>query len=107
MSMQISRGSAVPYHEDGTAYGPYTTLTDGTDSLTTSATQLNAGVSVVAKWLLIQADPDNTVDILVGDATPAIQLTPGDSVVLPVSDVNKVYAKTVSSTGSANWLVLA
>lgn len=84
------------------------TPTAGTTSLTTTtASQIAA--SQACKSLMLQNDPDNSVDMLVGDASSqTIQLRPGDAVTLPVSNANLVYAKNVSSTTqSINWLAVS
>lgn len=63
------------------------------------------GASATTTLVLIQSDPGNTPDVLVGDSSNQyIRLTPGQSVVLPVTNIALVYAKTASSTGNVNWL---
>ena len=56
--------------------------------------------------LLIQADPDNSVDIFIGgDATTLpIQLAAGSSFSCTVENANVLYAKTASSTATLNCL---
>lgn len=72
-------------------------------SVTTVAAALAAQA---CKAIIVQADPDNTVDVLVGDATnQPIQLTPGQSITLPVSNHNLLYHKTAS--GAANLNVIS
>ena len=67
--------------------------------ITTTATGCNG--------VLVQNDPDNSVDILVGGAAAQpIQLGPGDSTWLSINDVSKVYAKSVSGTANVNYLYL-
>lgn len=79
------------------------TPTAGTLAATTAAAAL--GASATTTLVLIQADPGNTPDVLVGDSSAQyIRLTPGQSVVLPVTNVALVYAKTSSSTGTVNWM---
>jgi hypothetical protein len=57
--------------------------------------------------VLVQNDPDNSVDILVGDsAAQTIQLTPGSSIWIAIDDASKVFTKTVSSTATINFLSL-
>lgn len=54
--------------------------------------------------VVVQNDPDNTVELLVGfSAAQTLQLSPGDSVWIPIDDVSKVYTKTVSSTANVNY----
>lgn len=84
------------------------TLVAGTKSLTTTAAAALAA-SQACKMVMVQNDPDNTVNVLVGDSSSqTIKLLPGDwSPWLPVSNVNLVYAKNVSSTTqSVNWLAI-
>ena len=79
----------------------------GTKSLTTTtAAALSAGQD--CRSVAVQNDPNNLVDVLVGDAASQVwQLVPGDSVVLSVTNVSMVYAKNVSSTTqSVNWLAI-
>lgn len=72
----------------------------GTVNVTTTAAALSAQA---CKLALIQADPDNTNDIFVGDATYQVwQLKPGDSITLPVANTNTVYLKTSTGTATAN-----
>lgn len=83
------------------------TPTAGTKSLTgTTAAALHADLA--CKSVIVQNDPDNAVDVLVGDSsTQAFQLRPGDALTLPVSNVNLVYAKNLlSTTQSVNWIAV-
>lgn len=78
-------------------------LTAGTNALSTTAEALRA--SLVAWECLVQNDPDNTVDILVGDATSqTIQLAPGQAITLPIQNAATIYLKSVSATPTANYL---
>ena len=55
--------------------------------------------------VLIQNDPDNSADVLVGNSSAqTIQLKPGQSVVIPVTNLATVYAKSVSGTPTINYL---
>lgn len=79
----------------------------GTKELTTTAAAaLSSGQD--CRSVAVQNDPNNLVDVLVGDADSQVwQLVPGDSVVLSVTNVSMVYAKNVSSTTqSVNWLAI-
>jgi hypothetical protein len=81
------------------------TITDGTLAATTTGAAL--GASAACKEVILQSDPDNTVDVLVGDATnQRFQIVPGQSMVITIDNVSKVYAKTASGTGNVNWLAL-
>lgn len=54
---------------------------------------------------LIQADPANTVNILIGNSTAQeVVLAPGQSLTIPVISLSLVYVKTSASTGTVNWL---
>ena len=69
----------------------------------TSTTVATVLATLACKSVLLQADPDNTVDLFIGDATnQPIQLTPGMSLVLPVSNTNLIYHKSASATGVLN-----
>lgn len=82
------------------------TLSDGTVSITTGVTQLSTGLA--CRLLLIQNDPDNTMDMFVGTSgTQSIQLVPGQSESLPVSNANQIYLRAASSTGTVNWHSIA
>lgn len=76
---------------------------EGTNTLSTTAESL---ASSVATWeCIVQNDPDNTVDFLVGDATAqTIQLSPGQSITIPIQDVSAIWADAVSGTPTANYL---
>ena len=60
--------------------------------------------------VLIQADPDNTVNTLLGHAagTTPIELTPGQSFTLQIENTKLVFAKNKSTTQGqyVNYLVL-
>lgn len=78
-------------------------LTVGTNGLTTTAEVLRG--TLVAWECLVQNDPDNTVDILIGNATDqVIQLSPGQSITIPVQDATTINLKSVSGTPTANYL---
>lgn len=80
---------------------------DGTQSVGTTAEQLNDGDSLPCTSVTVQADPDNTVNVLVGTTNaPAIKLLPGAGIGFAIDDVSKVWAKAVSDTASVNWSAL-
>lgn len=71
----------------------------GTDAarITTDSTPSNE--------VLIQADPDNTVAVFIGNATAQpIKLNAGGYIPIPVNDVSLLYVKTASVTANVNWL---
>src|SRR5438046_1212150 len=54
-------------------------------------------------WL--QNDPDSTVSILIGNSTlQPMELVPGDSATLNVTNLNIIYYKSASSTATFNYL---
>ena len=78
-------------------------ITVGTNGLTTTAEALRA--TLVAWECLVQNDPDNAVDMLVGNSTDqVIQLSPGQSMTIPIQDAATIYVKSVSGTPTANYL---
>lgn len=55
--------------------------------------------------IIIQADPDNSVDVLIGNATTQCwKLQPGDTVTWPIKNPALIYAKTASSTAVVNLI---
>lgn len=83
--------------------GASDTLYAGALATSTSAAALAASQAV--HEVIVQNDPDNTVDILVGNASAQpIQLKPGWSVTIPVSNLATVFVKSVSGTPTANYL---
>lgn len=79
------------------------TLYDGTKALTTVAAAIAASQAIREAW--VQADPANTVDVLVGSATSqSTRLRPGQPVVIPINDLAKIFAKSVTGTATINYL---
>ena len=79
-------------------------LTGETLGLTTSAAAL-ADIKCVA--VILQSEPDNTDDILIGDTgAQTIQLTPGQSWAFDIRNTIKVFAKSVTGTPTLNYGVL-
>ncbi len=76
----------------------------GTLTATTTAAAL--GATRASSEVLVQADPDNTVDVFIGDATvQPVQLTPGQAITVLASDIALVFVKTASATAAVNYLV--
>lgn len=74
-----------------------------TNALSTTAEAL--ATTLVTWECLVQNDPDSTTDILIGNATKqVIQLSPGQSFVIPIRDVSLIYAKAVSGTPVAAYI---
>jgi hypothetical protein len=83
-----------------------TTVLDGTKTTTNdTAVALAASVSAYDK-ITVQADPDNTVNMLIGNGTSqSIKLGPGQSIDIAIDDPSKIYIKRTSSTNvTANWM---
>jgi len=79
------------------------TLYDGTVSVTTVAAAIAPSQSCAT--LILQADPANTVTILVGNGTGQhFALMARDSLQLSVSNIALVYAKTTTGTAVLNYL---
>ena len=54
---------------------------------------------------LIQADPSNTTNLLIGNAdAQEVVLTPGQSITIPIISLSLVYVKMASGTGTVNWI---
>ncbi len=86
-----------------TKEAPSTSIYAGTKTVTTTAVAIG---NQAGREVLIQADNSNTDAVLIGDnAAQVIRLAAGDGVTIPVDNINKIYAKSVSSTQVVNWLV--
>lgn len=77
----------------------------------TSYRDANVGVAAAAFAdasciaAVIQADPDNTADVFIGDsAAQDIQLIPGASISLDLRNLNEFYRKSASGTQAVNIL---
>jgi hypothetical protein len=69
---------------------------------TTTAAALGSQVCIA---VLVQNDPGNSVNVLIGNSTAQyVALQPGQCITIPCSNVSEIYAKTASSTGNVNWL---
>ena len=78
--------------------------------LTGSNTGIVATAAAIATsqsclWVMLQAHPDNTDNILIGNsASQTWVMPPGAVVVIPVDDVAKIIAKSASGTQVLNGL---
>lgn len=74
--------------------------------VTVTAVQIIAAADDKAiREALIQSDPANTTNVLVGSATAQhVVLTPGQSITIPVISLTRVYVKMSSGTGTVNYL---
>lgn len=103
--MHIDR-TVLQVDEDGNpiSVGASSTVTAGTKTATTTPAAL--AVSAEISEVVLQSDPDNTVDILVGDVSAqTFQLAPGDSITVAIDDPSKLYVVSVSSTAVVNYLM--
>lgn len=75
---------------------------DGTNAaIGVAAVQLAAQA---CRQVVIQADPNNTAQVLVGlSNTPRVVLEAGDSLALPVANLNQVWAQAASGVQTVNW----
>lgn len=72
--------------------------------VTTTASQVST-TSANIREALIQSDPANSGNLLVGDATTqAIALTAGQSVTIPIISLSLIYVKMSTGTGTVNWI---
>ena len=70
---------------------------------TTTASQIYAQ-NVSCFTVLIQSDPNNNVDVFVGNATvQPIHLLPGQSITIDTNNLQAFYAITTSGSGVVNW----
>lgn len=91
-------GSDIAFNGSGSS-----ALYAGTAGLTTAAAAI-AGSQAISE-VLLQSDPNNTVDILVGTSgTQAIRLRPGQSLVIPVNNLALIFAKAATGTATLNYL---
>jgi len=78
------------------------TLHDGTGLAPAVAAPLTASVTVTT--VLVQADPDNTVSVFVGNAaSQSVELVPGQGETLPVNDPSLIYIQSAGGAGRVNW----
>lgn len=70
----------------------------------TTAAPLTTTDTLISQ-VLVQADPDNTADVFIGDSTSqTIQLKAQDGITLLVNNLNQVYVKSASGTQTVNWV---
>ena len=72
--------------------------------ISTSAVQISTTEKNIRE-ALIQADPSNTTNVLVGNTdSQEVVLTPGQSITIPIISLSLVYVKMASGTGIVNYL---
>ena len=73
--------------------------------VTVTAVQVSS-TSRPAQEVLIQSDPANTTNVLVGDSdTQVVVLTPGQSLTVPINTLSLIWVKMASLTGVVNWMI--
>lgn len=73
-------------------------------SLTTTAAPLGSSTEDLTE-VVIQADPDNTVDILVGSSlVQCWKMEPGDQFNCPIRNPALIWGKTASGTATCNLI---
>jgi len=79
----------------------------GTIVVGTGAVAISA-VTVACFEVLVQADPDNTGSVLIGNNTQGctVQLTADSAITVRINDVEKIMARAVSGTQRVNWLAM-
>lgn len=70
---------------------------------TTTAAQMSSNVT---KEVVVQADPTNTANIMIGNsaANCTFALLPGSAISLPVTNTNLVFHRAASGTQKVNFL---
>ena len=80
-----------------------TVFSGSKNDVDTTAAQVTANQS--CREVLLQADSENTVDVLVGNNSEQnFKLYPGFGIVISLNNVNLLYVKTASSTATVNWI---
>lgn len=74
-------------------------------------TPIENGVVSVPCWqVLIQADPANTQNVLVGNETHGcyIVLRAGETITIPINDARKIYVRAAAGAGyqRVNWIAM-
>jgi hypothetical protein len=77
----------------------------GAGTVTLSTEEESISDSEACTVVLVQNDPDNVDNILVGnETTQVMKLKPGMALSIPVTDVSMIWAKSVSGTPTLNYL---
>lgn len=81
-------------------------LDGGTTTLSTASSAIITNPFPDCEEVILQSDPDNTVDIFVGPASSQpIQLTPGQPFSITINQPALLYGKAASGSPTVNWLV--
>jgi hypothetical protein len=82
----------------------------GTGTAPLSGANAAALAAQACSAVVVQNDPDSTVDLMVGNSTTVVplQLVPGQSVTIPVSNTSLVFVRSNSAATNAtyNWLAV-
>src|SRR5439155_22614972 len=80
-------------------------LTFGTVNQNTTPAALNGGVSLPCAAALVQCDPGNAADVLVGDGgSQPLRLKPGQAGRFEITDAALLYVAAASGTQKVNWV---
>ncbi len=83
---------------------PMKDFTVGTIGASTNALSVSEA-NVWCNEVLVQNHPDSAARILLGNADEQlIVMEAGDSITLPVDNVNSIYVATTASTATVNYL---
>ena len=78
-----------------------------TGSVTATVTAAALGGSGQVIRVLIQSDPDNSVDVFIGSASSQpIQLTPGQSIPIEGHQLSNIFLKAASGTATINYFLI-
>lgn len=83
----------------------YKLFTGRITGLTTVAAALAVEPQASIREVVIQADPANTTNVLVGPvANQFLVLVPGQGLSVPLTNLTSIFVKMASGTGTVNWL---
>jgi hypothetical protein len=83
----------------------YKLFTGRITGITTTAQALAVEPQASIREVVVQADPANTTNVLVGNsAAQNLVLVPGQGLSIPITNLVAIYIKMASGTGAVNWL---
>lgn len=86
--------------------GAYDSTFTGTKSVSFPATPVWQEQKPILE-VLLQNDPISTVNIVVGNASGSyVAITPGQSITVPINDLNDVWAGTLGGSATLNWIAM-
>lgn len=88
------------------------TIGQGRVEVATPGTPVALGATTACKSITVQAEKDNTSDIIIGGTgvigplatREGIYLAPGDSIDLPIDDISKVYVDALVATEGVTFI---